>query len=51
MDSKPNYNTNTSQSKKRQIHVLTQDLMGSFSDKASFYQYMKEQLLVFHFSI
>lgn len=30
--------------KKRPRKVLPQDFAGSFSDKASFYSYMKEQL-------
>ena len=35
-------NSESDQSKKRLRHVLPQDFMGSFSDKASFYQYMRE---------
>lgn len=31
-------------SKKRPRHVLPQDFSASFSDKTSFYSYMKEQL-------
>jgi hypothetical protein len=33
-----------SASKKRPRHVMPADFMGSFSDKQSFYTYMKEQL-------
>ena len=31
-------------SKKRPRHVMPTDFMGTFSDKQSFYTYMKEQL-------
>ena len=35
-------NSESQDSKKRLRHVLPQDFMGSFSDKSSFYQYIKE---------
>ena len=43
MESQPNQNQ-PSNTKKRPLHVMPQEFLGSFSDKSSFYTYLKEQL-------
>ena len=43
MESDPSKNQSAS-AKKRPMHVMPQEFMASFSDKSSFYTYLKEQL-------